>query len=265
MAEKKGVGHAYNVDFLNVVFAASSIFLLLSTVWMVWDDFDRDWKNTQRKFAQLQYDVTRAQYRAARGAVDNTKLSQLRAQLKGAEQNAKANQKTIDDLQKKIDEANIKLDRASRDYQYMKATYDHDRYDFESARAEKKSGWEKKGQNVDDEARQLHDLDLNVQKLTAERNEAQKNLNQYTGQIGTLQKSIEDLRAEQIRLRKVAEAQAPSATKDYFLNAPLLDFMAPTIKINQLILPDVVDDVNFKTVPKMDRCTTCHLGIDNVA
>ena len=29
MAEKKSVGHAYNVDFLNVVFAASSLFLFL--------------------------------------------------------------------------------------------------------------------------------------------------------------------------------------------------------------------------------------------
>src|SRR5580765_7630154 len=218
MAEKKGVGHAYNVDFLNVVFAASSIFLLLSTVWMVWDDYDRDWKNTQRSFARLQNNV---------------------------------------------DDTEIQLDRAGRDYQYMKATYDHDRYDFESARAEKKSGWEKKEQVVADEAKQLRDLDLNVQKLTAERNAAQQNLNQYTGSIGTLRKQIEDLRAEQLRLRKVAESQAPSATKDYFLNAPLLDFLAPTIKINQLILPDVVDDVNFKTVPKMDRCTTCHLAIDN--
>ena len=42
MAEKKGVGHAYNIDFLNVVFAACSVFLFLSVVWMVWDDFDRD-------------------------------------------------------------------------------------------------------------------------------------------------------------------------------------------------------------------------------
>ena len=265
MAEKKGVGHAYNVDFLNVVFAASSIFLLLSTVWMVWDDYDRDWKNTQRRFARLQYDVTRAQYRAARDKVDRTKLGQLQSQLKGAEQNAKANQSKVDELQNKVDDIVIRLDRASRDYQYMKATYDHDRYDFESTRAEGKSSAAKKGETVADEAKQLHDLDLNVQKLTAERNEAQKNLNQYIGQIGTLQKAIEDSRAEQMRLRKVAEAQAPSATKDYFLNAPLLDFMAPTIKINQLILPDVVDDVNFKTVPKMDRCTTCHLGIDNVA
>src|SRR6266481_5332155 len=61
MAEKKGVGHAYNVDFLNVVFAASSLFLFLSVVWMVWDDYDRDWKNTQRRFEQLELQVKQAE------------------------------------------------------------------------------------------------------------------------------------------------------------------------------------------------------------
>ena len=61
MAEKKAVGHAYNIDFLNVVFAASSIFLFISTIWMVWDDFDREWKNTQRQFTQLELEVTRQQ------------------------------------------------------------------------------------------------------------------------------------------------------------------------------------------------------------
>src|SRR4051812_41325107 len=229
MAEKKGVGHAYNVDFLNVVFAASSIFLLLSTVWMVWDDYDRDWKNTQRRFARLQYDVTRAQYRAARNSVDRTKLQTLQSQLKGAEQNVKANQSKVDALQKKLDDIEIRLDRANRDYQYMKATYDHDRYDFESARAEGLSTATKKGEAVADEAKQLKDLDLTVQKITAERNAARNDLSQYTGVVGTLQKQLEDMRADQMRLRKVAEAQAPSLSKDYFLNAPLLDFLAPTI------------------------------------
>jgi hypothetical protein len=38
--------------------------------------------------------------------------------------------------------------------------------------------------------------------------------------------------------------------------------MAPTIKVQQIILPNVVDDVNFIRVPKMDRCGTCHLAID---
>src|SRR5471032_3370719 len=264
MAEKKGVGHAYNVDFLNVIFAASSIFLLLSTVWMVWDDYDRDWKNTQRKFAQLQYDVTRAQYRAAARAVDKTKLGGLQSQLKAAEKNVAANQGKVNDLQKKVDEVNIRLDRSTRDYQYIKATYDHDRYDFESARASGLASAPKKGETVADEAKQLKEADLRVQVLTAERNAAQKNVSAYTGSIDTIGKQIDDMRSEQIRLRKVLDAIDPNSPKDYVLNAPLLDFLAPTLKIQQLILPDVVDDVNFKTVPKMDRCTTCHLGIDKV-
>src|SRR5207247_9465933 len=84
MAEKKGVGHAYNVDFLNVVFAASSIFLFLSVVWMAWDDYDRQWKNTQREFAQLEYKVTQAALQQAARSVDRNTLNQLQAQTAAA-------------------------------------------------------------------------------------------------------------------------------------------------------------------------------------
>ena len=76
MAEKKGVGHAYNIDFLNVVFAASSLFLFLSTIWMVWDDYDREWKNTQRRFVDLEMQVTQASLEKARGGVDPKKQAE---------------------------------------------------------------------------------------------------------------------------------------------------------------------------------------------
>src|SRR2546421_9394472 len=105
MAEKKGVGHAYNVDFLNVVFAASSLFLFLSVIWMVWDDFDRDWKNTQRRFAQLEYQVTQAAQKQAAAGVDRNKVAQLEAQRKASEASVKANQTKVDDLNKKLAEA----------------------------------------------------------------------------------------------------------------------------------------------------------------
>ena len=75
MAEKKAVGNAYNIDFLNVVFAASSIFLFLSTIWMVWDDFDREWKNTQRQFTQLELEVTRAQLAQTERGIDKAKMT----------------------------------------------------------------------------------------------------------------------------------------------------------------------------------------------
>jgi len=262
MAEKKGVGHAYNVDFLNVVFAASSVFLFLSVVWMVWDDYDREWKNTQRRFAQLEYQVTQAQLQQATRAEDKSKLQQLQAQRQAGEKNVAANRQKVDELQSKLKDADAKLFRATTDYQYMKATYDQDRYDFEASRAGGSSSAAKKGQAVDEERRRLAELDLAREKAEADKADIQKQLGQYTGQVATVDKQLEEMRAEETRLRKRLDVIAPSVTKDYFRNAPLLDFMAPTIRIQQIILPNVVDDVNFTRVPKMDRCQTCHLAID---
>jgi mono/diheme cytochrome c family protein len=261
MAEKKGVGHAYNVDFLNVVFAASSIFLFLSVIWMVWDDYDREWKNTQRRFSQLEYQVTQAQLQQAVRSVDKNKLAQLRAQEAAAQKNVAANQKKVDELQDKQKEADNKLFRATLDMQYMKATYDQDRYDFEASRATNSGNVPKKQQLAEEEAKKLNDLEMARQKAEAEKAEIQKQLGQYTGVAATLQKQIEELQAEQTRLGKRLNVIAPSF-RDYVRNAPLMDFMAPTLKIQQIILPNVVDDVNFIRVPKMDRCQTCHLAID---
>src|SRR5690348_14837024 len=169
MAEKKGVGHAYNVDFLNVVFAAASLFLFLSVVWMVWDDYDREWKSTQRRFASLQYQVTQAQLQQAGRNVDKSKLQQLEARRKAAEQNVAANQKKVDELQDKLADANNKLFRATTDYQTMKATYDQDRYDFEASRANGSSGVAKKGQVADEEAKRLAELNLAMEKADADK------------------------------------------------------------------------------------------------
>ena len=107
MAEKKAVGHAYNIDFLNVVFAASSIFLFLSTIWMVWDDFDREWKNTQRQFTQLELEVTRAAARADRaGHRQAPRLTGVAAAARGrARRRWRANRQRIDEIN----------DRARRD------------------------------------------------------------------------------------------------------------------------------------------------------
>src|SRR5438067_1419777 len=262
MAEKKGVGHAYNVDFLNVVFAASSLFLFLSVIWMVWDDYDREWKTTQRRFSNLELQVTQAQLQQASRSVDRAKLQQMQAQRQAAEKNVAANRAKVDELQAKLKEADNKLLRATLDMQYMKATYDQDRYDFEASRAAGTGNVARKQQIAEEEAKKLDDLELARQKAEAERAEIQKQLGQYTGQAATLSKQIEDTNAEQTRLRKRLDVIAPSVVKDYVRNAPLLDFMAPTIKIQQIILPDVVDDVNFIRVPKMDRCQTCHLAID---
>ena len=133
MAEKKAVGHAYNIDFLNVVFAASSIFLFVTTLWMVWDDFDREWKNTQRQFTQLELEVTRQQIAQNARGIDKTKLTGLTNQLGAAQKAMEANRERIDDVNERLAEVDRRLFRANKAAQFAKATYDVNRYAFEEA------------------------------------------------------------------------------------------------------------------------------------
>ncbi len=204
----------------------------------------------------------RRPWQQAGRAVDKNKLAQLTASEAAARKNVSANQQKVDELQAKLKDADNALFRATTAYQTMKATYDQDRYDFEASRANGLSSAAKKGEVAADEAKQLSVLDLAREKAEADKADVQKQLGQYTGQVATVQKSIDEITAEQTRLKKRLDVIAPSAVKDYFRNAPLLDFLAPTLKIQQIILPNVVDDVNFIHVPKMDRCQTCHLAID---
>jgi mono/diheme cytochrome c family protein len=261
-AEKKSVGHAYNVDFLNVVFAASSIVLFICTVWMVWDDFDREWKNAQRRFTQLEMEVTRQNLAQAERGVDKAKMQQLEQQHAAAEKRVEANRQKVDELQEQIDDLDARLYRENQDYQFAKASYDSHRYDYEVVRRANPSRGERMQADIDAEARRVEELDLIVQKTTAERARLQAELGKYTGDLSATQKQIDEMLAEQRRLQLRLRTIAPSITKTLLRDAPMTDFMAPTLKVQQIVLPNIVDDVNFTRVPKMDRCVTCHLAID---
>jgi mono/diheme cytochrome c family protein len=260
-AEKKSVGHAYNIDFLNVVFAASSIFLFVCVVWMVWDDFDREWKNTQRRFTQLEMEVTRQQLAAAEKGVDTRKMQGLQQKLAAAEKNVEANQERVNELQEQIAALNARLYRETQDYQFARATYDVNRYAFEAARDAGRASDDAQAA-IDAEFARVTELNLVVERTTAERDALARELGKYTGDVAAIRKQIDEMQAEVRRLNTRLETIAPSLTKTLLRDAPMTDFMAPTLKVQQVMLPHIVDDVNFTRVPKMDRCTTCHLAID---
>jgi mono/diheme cytochrome c family protein/predicted nucleic acid-binding Zn-ribbon protein len=262
MAEKKAVGHAYNVDFLNVVFAVSSVLLFVSVVWMVWDDYDREWKNYQRRFVQLEMQVTEARIEQAGRAIDRRALEALEARRAGAEEQVRANESTIADLRRQIDRLNARLYAVSQRFQFAKATYDVDRYAYEVRLKRNPALRETEGRAILARAAALEELQVEEEQLTAERDALQEELGKYTGELAELDGEIDELTAEERRLRTRLNVIAPSLTKRFFRDAPLLDFMAPTITVRQVITPNIVEDVNFMVVPKMDRCMTCHLAID---
>ncbi len=262
MADKKSVGHAYNVDFLNVVFAASSLFLFYTTIWMVFDDFDREWKGYQRNFVLLEEYVTSLGLQAAQAGIDQDRLQQLNAERAAAEQQWTQNQAQVDELEAQLADIEADFYRTSQEYNFLKADYDVARYDYEELREEHPEEAEEVRPEIDAMYEQWVDLGIQVEELTARRDELRAQLGEFTGGVTDADDEIRELTAEATRLaERVAELQV-DFVGDVLLNAPLLDFMAPSLTVQQTITPNVHDDVNFIRVAKMDRCRSCHVAID---
>ena len=262
MPDKRSVGHAYNIDFLNVVFAASSIFLFVTTIWMVWDDYDREWKDYQRRFVQLEMEVTQAGLAAAQGQVDQAQLAELQSQLIQAEQEVAASQDQISALEEQLEELEADLFLTNQDFQTTKAIYDAERYEFEELQEEHPEEAVGASGEIDEMFQRWLDLGLEVERLTAARDGVRDEIGGFTSRLVEVDAELRELTSETDRLGERVSDLQPSLVNDLFLNAPLLDFMAPTITVRQVITPGIVDDVNFTRVAKMDRCTTCHLAID---
>ncbi|MEO2195742.1 MAG: c-type cytochrome [bacterium] len=268
MADKRAVGHAYNIDFLNVVFAASSLFVLFSTVWMVWDDYDREWKNYQRQFSQLEMEVTRLDLAEAQADVDQTQLAQLTAERQAAAQEVAASAGQVAELESQLAEVERQLFVATQNFQFFKANYDVDRYALEVEREEAHA--EHPDEEVEfegeDEIAAQHEewvaLGLDVEALEAQRQDLRGQVGAINEGVDALDEQLGELTGETDRLQGLVADLQPSLIDDYLLNAPMLDFMAPTLTVRQVITPNMIDDVNFTRVAKMDRCQTCHLAID---
>ena len=82
------------------------------------------------------------------------------------------------------------------------------------------------------------------------------------------ERTLEDLQQERMLLeRKLAQISPEHMSFanrfiGYFRDLPILDLSSPTYKVEQLIIHDSTEDLHFTEVPRIDRCMTCHKGID---
>ena len=117
-----------------------------------------------------------------------------------------------------------------------------DRYAFEVAR-------DKKVPDVAERQKAIERAELPTEspteQVTAERG-SQHRAGDLTGTSAQTQKDIDALLFEQNRLQKQLATIQPTAVKNYILNAPLLDFMAPTLKVSRFSPRRArCDDANF--------------------
>src|SRR6185436_361322 len=86
---------AERTQVLNVAFALTSIALLLVLSWMIWADYNREWKQYQKAFLKLDIARTQKQVNEATSKLDAAKKAQLDADRTKAQQELAANRAAI--------------------------------------------------------------------------------------------------------------------------------------------------------------------------
>ena len=78
-------------------------------------------------------------------------------------------------------------------------------------------------------------------------------------------KNIDALGELKEKLAQLAPHTLMTKLGKHIRDAPLLDWLNPSEKPTQIVVPDVLTDLNTYVVETLDRCQSCHVNIDNPA
>ncbi len=252
----------YSVSKTFVWFACASLLLIVCLAGIVYTDYHREWKGLQKKFFQLKTDKLRAELKAADASVDKKNLEELEKNLAGIEATAKAKHAEFETIQKELAALDTKIVKTRTSYQELKQFHDSYKYFFEEARLHKDA---KLADEYDKKLKlirpKLDAARIALEDLEKANDDKGATLAAFTAAERDAQRALDKQLDERNRIFRRLEKAKPSLAKD-ILNAPMLDFVAPSIKIQQVVLENLQDDYHFAKVQKVDRCTTCHLAID---
>src|SRR5262245_41763975 len=106
---------------LNLLFALSSLALLIAFSWMVWADYDREWKKHQIGFNRMEVQATQKQRDAALAKVGDAKLKALEADVAKGQKDAAAKRAEIAQTQAEAKKAHDQWYAIDQDFRFTKA------------------------------------------------------------------------------------------------------------------------------------------------
>jgi cytochrome c2 len=257
-----------NQKILDIVFGISCVLMLASIVWMFVQDYNREFKKVQREFRDVDEALT-----------ERTMLEKLpeAASVESASEAVKAARTNLENVRSET-ERNIKGLLTQKDLQDsaaqgIKADYDsymsllnqavdqrdeaptEDRRRVLQAEVDRRTALVKeKEKALGDKQKELEETEEKIKKEQIREGEARKAL-------ADAEANLKKIAGDFDRFAKAA-AQKKWKLGDTIRSLPVLDAFASPIRIQQFTLAEYPIDYSFKYVTRYDRCTTCHLGID---
>ncbi len=259
---KKEPGMAYNMKTLNKVFAILSVVFLIAIVWVVLDDYIRPWKVVQVKGMKVKGEVLKEKILAEEKSIDSEKLAEVKSNIESAQKNLDANEEKVETLEDDLAEVrkSIYLQNMTNGENGSKSQ--EFQFKYEHAKVAGHSSHEKKYAKKMDAFKALFAKGKDdLKTYQSKEKELIASLKLLNDEKVNAEGSLKKLTGVKSRLIAAYESTQPSPVWA-LRNMPFIDFLDPTIKIDQIVVENVTEDRYFQQVPRVDRCTTCHLFID---
>ena len=261
----------WNINLLNKWFAIMSIIFLLSIIWMFIDDNDDDFKTYQKEYRHLEIGKTEAALEVA--------MAEVEVEREIYEQKYNLKVKAFESQQAELDtaiqlkilikgeyyKANMEFLSQKAQVEAAKYLYEaeevhaHESDHYENQQAEnfitqKKFLYELKLVKEEKEAA-MNSKDKSIKAMQADMKLARDEMNAYLKDVNLVIKKLDKLDRQRMNIA--------NKIGDFIRDLPIIDFLDPYYKVKQHVITDIQYDVNFASVPTVDRCTSCHMGIMN--
>ncbi len=205
-------------------------------------------------------------------------LKQQVAELGGSEADEKKHQDQIERLDEKrfglrggllqrmqdaAKRAKFREDLLAGGLKLRKAELDKNRADYELAIADEAAP-ERQAELLalaDSKRIEVSEAMLAFQAANDHRKQLETLLGQITAEEDTVAKAVADHRGQLAQLQKTYDDRRANVGKKA-LELPVLDAFNGPLQVEQLWLPELTLNNNFRNVARFDRCTTCHRGMD---
>jgi mono/diheme cytochrome c family protein len=254
-------GMVRRTETLNIVFALSSVVLLLIFSLTIWVDYDREWKPYQKAFNVLDITLTEKQRQQVLDKIGTAREKALDEEVRQGDEEVRKNARSLAEAQTRVDKAKGDVYRLDQNFRFTKANIDVDRYEYDEA-------FHLKSAEVPPKKKKLEDDIAVWDDFRRQKEAAEARLAEIQAEVNGLEKIKLDAEAKQKALYGDRDRlddkirKASPGFVSFVRNLPVLDLANPSLRINQIMPTSLVEDVNFTTTPRVDRCTTCHLGID---
>ena len=258
----------YNVLKLNKWFAISS--LLFTAFWILTfaDDYNRPWKKYQSDFRKMEIENVREKLTDQRAILsDNSDYQELLSNLERRRNELFNQSEKVKSIEQQLADIEGSFYASNQDYQFAKADLDAAKYALEESRYG--NGDLTRANKVYDDLKKKSDKAF----LIAEKNQSivdslQNELKVINSFIKQTNDALYTIDSEKQLLERQLSKLDPEAMSfankiaNIVRDVPVIDFIDPYYEVKQVVVNDLEDDLVYMGMPKVDRCITCHVGID---